>query len=69
MSINDAQVQEWHACLTAPQPRQWVGLTDEEIWKYWWDRPEVPDGEDDSMEAEFVSAVRAIEAKLREKNA
>jgi Xaa-Pro aminopeptidase len=35
-------------------------LTDEEIWKFWWSRPEVPDGEDDSMEAEFVAAVRRV---------
>ena len=48
--------------------RQWVGLTDEEIWAFWWNKPEVLDGEDDSMEAQFVAAVRAIEAKLKEKN-
>lgn len=35
-------------------------LTDEEIWKFWWSRPEVAEGEDDSMEAEFVSAVRGV---------
>lgn len=35
-------------------------LSNEEIWKFWWSRPEVPDGEDDSMEAEFVAAVRAV---------
>ena len=45
--------------LAQPQ-RTWVGLTDEEIWKFWWSRPEVPEGEDDSMEAEFVAAVRAV---------
>ena len=45
--------------LAKPQ-RTWVGLTDEEIWKFWWSRPEVPEGEDDSMEAEFVAAVRAV---------
>lgn len=47
---------------TSPQPAQrpWIGLTDEEIWKFWWSRPEVPEGEDDSMEAEFVAAVRAV---------
>jgi hypothetical protein len=48
--------------------RGWVGLTDEEVWAFWWNRPEVPDGEDDSMEAQFVAAVRAIEAKLKELN-
>ena len=35
-------------------------LSDEEIWKFWWSRPEVPEGEDDSMEAEFVTAVRRV---------
>ena len=41
-------------------PPQRKPLTDEEIWKFWWSRPEVPEGEDDSMEAEFVAAVRAV---------
>lgn len=36
-------------------------LSDEEIWKFWWARPDVPDGEDDSMEAQFIAAARAIE--------
>jgi hypothetical protein len=45
---------------TVPPPRQPEPLTDEEIWKFWWARPEVPDGEDDSMEAEFVAAVRRV---------
>jgi hypothetical protein len=44
---------------TQPQRKP---LTDDEIWKFWWARPAVPDGEDDSMEAQFVAAVRAIEA-------
>ena len=43
-----------------PPQRTWLGLTDEEIWKFWWSRPEVPEGEDDSMEEEFVAAVRAV---------
>ena len=41
-------------------PPQRKPLTDEEIWKFWWSRPEVPESEDDSMEAEFVAAVRAV---------
>jgi hypothetical protein len=45
--------------LEAMRIKKWVGLTDEEIWKFWWARPEVQDG-DDSMEAEFVAAVRAV---------
>ena len=44
---------------TSP-PAQRKPLTDGEIWKFWWSRPEVPDGEDDSMEAEFVAAVRRV---------
>ena len=43
---------------TTPPQRQ--PLTDDEIWKFWWSRPEVPEGEDNSMEAEFVAAVRAV---------
>jgi hypothetical protein len=40
-----------------------VALTDDEIWKFWWNKPEVPEGEDDSMEAQFVFACReAIKA-------
>ena len=48
---------------TAPtQP----ALSDDEIWQFWCNRPEVPEGEDDSMEAEFVAACkRAIEAHCR----
>ena len=41
-------------------PQQRKPLTDEEIWKFWWSRPEVSEGEDDSMEAQFVAAVRAV---------
>ena len=44
---------------TTPQPTQ-VKLKDDEIWKFWWARPEIPEGENDSMEAEFVAAVRAV---------
>jgi hypothetical protein len=37
-----------------------VELTDDEIWKFWWNKPEVPEGEDDSMEAQFVSVCREV---------
>lgn len=40
-------------------------LTDDEIWRFWWARPTVPDGEDDSMEAEFVAACRQVIAADR----
>ena len=45
---------------TTPPHCTWVRLTDDEIWKFWWARPEIPEGENDSMEAEFVAAVRAV---------
>lgn len=50
--------------------RTWVSLTDDEIWKFWCSRPEVSEGEDDSMEAEFVTSVRAVLAAhgIKEKN-
>ena len=59
---------DWVPLYTAPPQRK--PLTDEEIWKFWWSRPEVPEGEDDSMEAEFVAAVRAVLAAhgIKEKN-
>lgn len=41
-------------------PPQRKPLTDEQIWKFWWSRPEVSEGKDDSMEAEFVAAVREV---------
>ena len=40
--------------------RTQVKLTDDEIWNFWCLRPEIPEGENDSMEAEFVAAVRAV---------
>ena len=42
-----------------PQRTQ-VKLTDDEIWNFWCLRPEIPEGENDSMEAEFVAVVRAV---------
>ena len=59
---------DWVPLYTTPPQRK--PLTDEEIWKFWWARPEVPEGEDDSMEAEFVAAVRAVLAAhgINEKN-
>ena len=77
---NESYADEWNKrnpnhkgwvdkLYTHPQ-RTWVGLTDEQIWKFWWSRPEVPENEDNSMEAEFVAAVRAILAAhdIKEKN-
>ena len=50
---------EAYGKANVPQPTQ-VKLTDDEIWKFWCLRPEIPEGENDSMEAEFVAAVRAV---------
>jgi hypothetical protein len=44
---------------TAPQRREWVGLTEEEIYPLY---------SEPSSDAEMVEFARAIEAKLREKN-
>jgi hypothetical protein len=61
-----ANFAQEHTTPPAAQPapvQEPVGLTDDEIWKFWWDKPEVQEGEDDSMEAQFVSACRkAIKA-------
>ena len=42
---------------TAPQRREWVGLTDDEIWQEW-----------SSPKDSAIGFARAIETKLREKN-
>ena len=55
----------WLPLFAHPAPTQ-PALSDDEIWQFWCNRPEVPEGEDDSMEAEFVAACkRAIEAHCR----
>jgi len=56
---------EWIAKQVKPAApvQEPVVLTDDEIWKFWWNKPEAPEGEDASMEAQFVSACReAIKA-------
>jgi hypothetical protein len=45
------------ACYTSPPPRQWVGLTDEEIETVW-----------DSGVRAFHLLARELETKLKEKN-
>jgi len=64
LRLEDAQVEHWQAILTTPPaaPRQWVGLTDEEM--------ENLEGFYDYMsEEEFIKAIRGVEAKLKGKNA
>jgi hypothetical protein len=55
LHLEDAQVEHWQAILTTPPaaPRQWVGLTDEEVNEFYWIS---------------ALTVEAIEAKLKEKN-
>jgi hypothetical protein len=48
------------AFYTAPQPRQWVGLSTNEIYDMY---------NEPRSDAEMVEFARAIEAKLKEKNA
>ena len=68
-SVTEAP-QEQQSCDRRTWGKPWVSLTDDEIWKFWCSRPEVSEGEDDSMEAEFVTAVRAVLAAhgIKEKN-
>ena len=56
LSLDDAKVLEWQQALAAPQRREWVGLT----------RDEVLDIEE--TETHPLAFYRAIEAKLKEKN-
>jgi hypothetical protein len=62
-------VDELHAVYTRPQAREWVGLTDEVIWleyqNFWPFHP----AEEPTLAKDIAKFARAIEAKLREKNA
>jgi hypothetical protein len=58
--INDSDIEYTRADLVQPK-REWVGLTDRDIEAIW--------GEDVSlMYSGHYDAIRAIEAKLKEKN-
>jgi succinate dehydrogenase flavin-adding protein (antitoxin of CptAB toxin-antitoxin module) len=58
LSLDDAKVQDWH---TTPPQRTWVGLTDKEIWEWFRDNTALTN-------ESGIRIVRAIEAKLKEKN-
>jgi len=60
LSLADADVQNWQQALASQQPREWVGLTEEEVDEcyYWKGRQWTTD-----------ELVRHVEAKLKEKNA
>lgn len=53
---------------TTPPRREWVGLTDEEIER-WWASENGMEDFDLCKRADFFAVARAIEAKLKEKNA
>jgi uncharacterized UPF0160 family protein len=52
---------------TAPPKRKWVGLTDEEIIKWWASENGLEDC-NMCVKTDFIKVARAIEAKLMEKN-
>ena len=58
LSLADVDVQNWQQALAAPQRREWVGLTDEEIYKI-----------DCLLITNITELVIAIETKLKHKNA
>jgi hypothetical protein len=53
------------APATQPAQRQWVGLTDEEVWDLWNSHTEQPFPE---WFVDFKRAYKVLEAKLKEKN-
>jgi hypothetical protein len=55
------------ACYATPPQRTWVGLTDEEIRKWWASENGLEDCDMCKID-DFILVARAIEAKLKEKN-
>ena len=58
---NESMTRNVKALYTAPPRREWVSLTDEEIWEWFRDNTALTN-------ESGIRIVRAIEAKLREKN-
>jgi hypothetical protein len=52
----------------APQRREWVGLTDKEVREWWASENGMEDCDMCKLD-DFTQVARAIEAKLKEKNA
>jgi hypothetical protein len=66
LSLGDAQVLDWQDYTTPPAAqRQWVGLTDEEIWSA---DPRIGTSDSNVNPYQILINARAIEAKLKEKN-
>jgi hypothetical protein len=68
LSLDDAKVQDWQDNTTPPAQRQWTGLTDEEIDKTPCELY-APDQGGMTLEEGLQFYARAIEAKLKKKNA
>jgi hypothetical protein len=72
LHLEDAQVEHWQAILTTPPaaPRQWVGLTDEEVHEMFcrveYETPNDWNTDPDDWCQQFA---RYLEANLKEKNA
>ena len=64
--IADKQFQHEAHLYSAPQ-RTWVGLTDEEIRKWWASENGLEDCDMCKID-DFILVAKAIEAKLKEKN-
>jgi len=62
INLPDVVPESWEPLYTTPQQRTWVGLTDEEIYSEYV-RFEIQGGFN-----RFEYAIKAIEAKLKEKN-
>ena len=60
LSVYKNASSTWKLLYTTPPRREWVGLTDDEIYDMY---------NEPRSDAEMVEFARAIEAKLREKNA
>ena len=61
LSLADADVQNWQQALASQQPREWVGLTEAEAVQVAIDCG--------CLDVAWLVFARAIEAKLKEKNA
>ena len=61
--VGSGDLEDSNAYQTPPAERQWVGLTDDEMWQEWNAR-----GDDEMNQQAAIAFAQAIEAKLKEKN-
>jgi hypothetical protein len=70
---HESEYVEWDELYTAPPQREWQGLTDEEAKEVWkqlnYDLNHGKFAADDTERHVIVEFYRAVEAKLKEKNA